>query len=247
MLLSPPPPPPEFAGEASRAPQASPGTGARIWLVRHGRVVSPTVAYGDEDVELSEEGAAQALDVAESFVSMNVVAVASSPLSRALAMGRAVAERTGAALEIDGRLREMNRGAWQGLERQEYQNRWRNCREDYWSNPLDWAPENGESEREVAARGIAALIDLVQAAGGGLGVVTAHRQLIRATVACALGLPPGRSHAMVLDPGHGVLLADTEGRWTLERTNVANPSAAHAAEPSDGPPGDVDVGHSPRP
>ena len=239
MLLSPPPPPPGFAGEPSREPLPATGTDARIWLVRHGRVEVPGSAYGDEDVRLSDEGRRQAVAVADAVRGEDVCGVWSSPLQRALTMGEAVAAGTGTPLTVDRRLAEMHRGAWQGIPRTEYQERWRAEADRYWSATLDWAAPGAEPERALAERGAAALADVVRGAGGGVALVTAHRQVIRATVAALLGIPPGRSYAMTLDPGHAVLMVDTPGGWTLERTNVANISAPLAAQPAGGPPRDV--------
>ncbi|MFT5735387.1 MAG: broad specificity phosphatase PhoE, partial [Planctomycetota bacterium] len=135
MLLSPP-----RAGrtrEPERAPRPALGTESRIWLIRHGRVDAADLAYGDADVPLSAEGQAQT-DAIEGQISayLQPALVAASPLQRARAMGEAVSRATGAPLRLDDRLKEMNRGDWQGLPRTEYAERWRAAAGDYWRDPL---------------------------------------------------------------------------------------------------------------
>ena len=239
MLLSPPPPPEGFQGEAERTPRASLGTGALLWLVRHGRVTVPDVAYGDSDVPLSEEGLRQTEAVARSMASQPVRHVQSSPLQRARRLGEAIAGATGSPLRLDDRLKELHRGDWQGLARTEYAERWARERRRYWDAPLTWRGHGGESEEQMVERAWPALVEAVEMAEGAVAVVTAHRQVIRGLTAAAIGVGPGASHRMELDPAHGVLLRDALGGWILERTNAPSPGAPHAAEPPDGPPEDV--------
>ena len=244
MLLSPPPPPTSVPHGGSHEPEREPrpglGTESRIWLVRHGRVSAPTTAYGDDDVPLSEEGQAETQRVgASAGGDLNPVIVIASPLIRARAMGEAIAESAAVSLELDPRLKEMNRGDWQGLERTEYAARWLRASEAYWADTLHWHGHGGESEAMLAERTYPVLQAAALAAAGGTGVIAAHRQVIRSIVAAALGLPPGASHGMQLDPAHAVLLADTGDRWTLLRTNVPSLGAPHLTEPDSGPPEDV--------
>ncbi|MEM1453474.1 MAG: histidine phosphatase family protein [Planctomycetota bacterium] len=239
MSLSPPPRPEGVPVEPERDPVSSGGTEASVWLVRHGRVRTPTVAYGDGDVPLSEDGVRQTEEVARSFAAMDVKVVVASPLERARTMGSAIAGVAGVELGVDGRLAEMHRGAWQGLERTAYAARWADAAAEYWRAPHVWRGHGGESEEQVVARAWPALEEAVEAAAGGVAVVAAHRQVIRALVAAAIGVPAGASHALALDPGHAMLLRDAAAGWILERTNVARPGAPRRTDPEDGPPEDV--------
>ena len=132
-----------------------------------------------------------------------------------------------------------HRGDWQGLTRTEYAERWAHERVNYWDAPLTWRAHGGESEEELVARAWPALVEAAEMAQGAVGVLTAHRQVIRGLTAAAIGVAPGASHRMQLDPAHGVLLRDAVGGWILERTNAPAPGSPHAAEPPDGPPEDV--------
>jgi broad specificity phosphatase PhoE len=114
MLLSPPLRPRALDPESEREPRASLGSEALLWLVRHGRVTARDIAYGDDDVPLSSDGETQTHAVAESFRTVDVTYVATSPLQRARAMGEAVARACGVPVEVDTRLAELHRGDWQG-------------------------------------------------------------------------------------------------------------------------------------
>ncbi|MEM9800560.1 MAG: histidine phosphatase family protein [Planctomycetota bacterium] len=238
-LLAPPPRPEGAPLESERVARASPGTGARVWLVRHGRVVAADVAYGDEDVTLSKEGIEQSDAVAGSLAEAPLQRVASSPLQRALVLGEKVAEAAGLDCRVDPRFAELHRGRWQGLPRVDYVERWAADAEAYWRDPMRWRGHGGETEEELVERAWPALIEVVESVDGGVAAVAAHRQVLRALVAAAIGVPPARSHALHLDPAHAFLLHDASSGWILERTNVARPGAPPATETDDGPPEDV--------
>ena len=226
--------------EPEREPRPGLGTESRVWLVRHGRVSAPDTAYGDDDVPLSEEGRAQTrAQGASAAEGLDAALVIASPLIRARAMGEAIAEASGAPLRLDARLKEMNRGDWQGLPRTEYAARWLSAAGEYWADTLHWRGHGGESEAMLAERTYPVLEAAAREAAGGIGVIAAHRQVIRCLVAAALGLPPGQSHGMELEPSHAVLLSDTGNRWTLLRANVPRIGARHLTEPESGPPQDV--------
>jgi broad specificity phosphatase PhoE len=249
MRLTPPPCPPELAERLAaldppHEPWQGPGRGTRVWLVRHGSVDAGDIAYGDMDVPLSELGRRETVRAASDLAELAPAAVWSSPLSRARALGEEVARRTGCPLVFDARLRELYRGAWQGLARVDYEQRWRAEGFAYWSTPFDWCGHGGESERALRARVVGALGDALEQLGARAAepatlVVTAHRQALRALVGALLGLPATASHGLVLDPAAAILCVDEPDGWTLVRTNLPSARSVHAAEPHDGPPRDV--------
>src|SRR5947209_4507000 len=100
--------PPAIPDDSSApAPSPRPGweSGASVWLVRHGDVEDEwqARAYGNLDVPLSGEGHAQTRALCSAFAGLPLARVSSSPLSRALALGRGLAQATGATLVVDER------------------------------------------------------------------------------------------------------------------------------------------------
>lgn len=203
-------------------PALSTGSGARIWLVRHAEVHADwaETAYGDSDVPLSETGERQTAEVGARFRGARLELVASSPLARALALGRAVSEATGAPLALDARLREVSRGAWQGIPRGEFEARWHADRAAFLADPWRWKGHGGESDAELFARGFPALLEVVARASGGTALVASHQNLLRALVTGALGLGAPESLGLWTAPAHAMLLVDTPGGWRLALRNV---------------------------
>ena len=87
-------------------------------LVRHGETDDnrpPLRFQGWRDTPLNDHGREQAANLAERVKGEGIAAIWSSDLSRARETGEIVAERLGiATIELDPRLREANRGDWEG-------------------------------------------------------------------------------------------------------------------------------------
>jgi broad specificity phosphatase PhoE len=163
-----------------------------LLLIRHGetalnvaRVLQPA------DTPLSARGIAQAEALASRLATMNVRAIVSSDLPRALRTAQAIAAATGAAIETTTLLHERNFGDWRGRPYDGMD-----------VDPLTMvdAPPNGESAAAFAQRVAAAFAHVVARrtamgadSGGTLAVVT-HGLVIRALLAAhvqlAGGLPP---------------------------------------------------------
>jgi 2,3-bisphosphoglycerate-dependent phosphoglycerate mutase len=154
-----------------------------LLLIRHGetafnvaRVLQPA------DTPLSARGVQQAEALARRLASMNVRAILSSDLPRALRTAQAIAAATGARIETSELLQERNFGAWRGLSY-----------DDMVVNPLTTleAPPGGESAGAFAQRVAQAFALAVQrrsVAQGTLAIVT-HGLVIRAMLAAHVRLP----------------------------------------------------------
>jgi len=226
-ILAPPPRPPR-AAPAAAPPAAAPlGTGGRLWLVRHARVARALrpVAYGSQDVPLSHAGRAQTRRMGEAFRGLEVNALASSDLARARAMGAAIARATGAALRETPALREIDRGRWQGVSREEFHARWMATAEEYWRDPYRWRVPGGDSDESLTARAWPEVERAVRAAAGGTAVIAAHNNLIRVVVARALGVETPDSYRFATDPARATLLVDRPDGWELRALNVERPDA----------------------
>jgi broad specificity phosphatase PhoE len=89
-----------------------------LFLARHGQTddnVEPIRAQGFTDTPLNEVGIAQAHALAERVAAdFEIQSLWSSDLSRAVTTATIVGERIGLEPQIDPRLRESNRGDWEG-------------------------------------------------------------------------------------------------------------------------------------
>jgi broad specificity phosphatase PhoE len=98
-----------------------------LYLARHGETndnLEPIRVQGFTDTPLNETGRRQAAELAERVAHLGLVSLWSSDLSRARETAEMVAERVGLKVRLDARLREANRGRWEGhrfidIEREE--------------------------------------------------------------------------------------------------------------------------------
>jgi broad specificity phosphatase PhoE len=145
----------------------APGHDGTILLARHGQTddnLEPIRAQGFRDTPLNDTGRRQAQGLAERLATYGIVSLWSSDLSRARETAEIVGARLGLDPRLDPRLREANRGRWEGrlfieIERVEpdYYAAWRRAGE-YFRFP------GGESLREQLDRVSAAIEDVRRAA-----------------------------------------------------------------------------------
>jgi broad specificity phosphatase PhoE len=98
----------ELAGDAGLA---------RIYLARHGETDDnrePVRFQGFKDTELNEVGRGQAAELAERAAELGIASLWSSDLERARHTAEIVGGRLGLEPRLDARLRESNRGRWEG-------------------------------------------------------------------------------------------------------------------------------------
>lgn len=187
-------------------------TSTRLYMARHGRVHADWRGrvYGDLDVPLAPEGEEQSLRVAELFRGRKPDAVLSSGLSRADHTALAIARTSGAGEERvvrDGRLRELHRGRWAGLDRAGVEA----------LEPGGWArweeaegvlaPPGGETLEHLHERVTRALDEQCALHAGGVLAVVAHKWVLRVALAEALGLPAARLARLAV-PTSGLVALD---------------------------------------
>ncbi|MFT7670693.1 MAG: broad specificity phosphatase PhoE [Planctomycetota bacterium] len=222
--IGPPPQPAGYTPSTLGLPTApSLGNGTKLWLLRHAEVAESwhDKAYGSKDVPLSETGALDTKRLAKCFAKIQVDAVLSSSLTRALTMGEHVAEASSAPLQSTFALREMDRGDWQGLLKSTFIANWSAEADHYWSDPFRWHTPNGEGDELVFARAWPELERALGEVAGGTLVVTAHGQLIRVLISRMLGLNISESYDYYPDPAHASLLVDTQDGWQLSSQNLS--------------------------
>jgi broad specificity phosphatase PhoE len=88
-----------------------------ILLARHGETddnIEPIRAQGFTDTPLNAVGRGQAAELAERVADMEIASLWASDLQRANETARVVGERIGLTPTLDPRLRESDRGEWEG-------------------------------------------------------------------------------------------------------------------------------------
>jgi broad specificity phosphatase PhoE len=152
-----------------------------ILLARHGQTDAnkpPIRVQGFSDTPLNETGRRQAAELAERIADEGIASLWSSDLSRALETAEIVGTRIALEPRLDPRLREANRGQWEGrlfvdIEREQPERyaAWLRAGEEF-------RFPGGESLREQSDR-VSAALDDVERAGELPALVVCHGGSIR--------------------------------------------------------------------
>ncbi len=167
----------------------------RIILVRHGHVdwLAPERFRGRAELPLSDLGRRQARAAAGYIAATwKPEAVYTSPLGRCRDTGAAIAAPF--QLEprpIDG-LCDIDYGEWQGLTRDQAQERWPAETELWFRAPHLAAIPGGETLAALLSRATAALRDILRRNPGGTVALVGHDSVNRALLLFALELPLSR-------------------------------------------------------
>jgi glucosyl-3-phosphoglycerate phosphatase len=210
-------------------------TTRRLVMLRHGQTEfnADSRMQGQLDTHLSDVGRAQALAAAEVLAKRQPVLIVTSDLRRAYDTAVVLAERTGVRLRVDNRLRETHLGDWQGMTHAQIDAVAPGARLA-WREDAAWAPHNGESRVDVAARSMPLIAELVstEPEWGASDeserpvMLVAHGGLIAALTAALLRLPVANWPALggmgnaswTQLSGHWI---DDSIRWRLDVWNAS--------------------------
>jgi broad specificity phosphatase PhoE/ribonuclease HI len=177
------------------------GRATRTLLLRHGQTALSTERRfaGRGDIPLTEAGRRQAAGAAARLAALGGIdLIVTSPLQRARRTAQAVAEATGAPLQVEDDLAETDFGQWEGLTFAEASAKWPD-EVSAWLSSADVAPPGGESFADVARRVVAALDRLLAAHEFRTLLLVSHVTPIK-TLACrAMLAPPAAMFRIHLD------------------------------------------------
>jgi broad specificity phosphatase PhoE len=154
---------------------------SRILLARHGETddnLEPLRFQGFRDTPLNDTGRRQAGELAERVADDGIVSLWSSDLVRASETAEIVGAHLGLPVRLDARLREANRGEWEGHVFEEIARAEPESYAAWMRAGADFRFPGGESLREQQDRVSAALED-VRRSGELPALVVAHGGSIR--------------------------------------------------------------------
>jgi broad specificity phosphatase PhoE len=180
-----------------------PASFVRLFLVRHAEALANTdLRYlGSRDDPLTARGQWQALQLAQAFAPLDLAAVYTSPLTRAVTTAMPIAEAHRLSLIPEPRLVEAAMGTWEGLRRAEILARSADdaARHQQWEADPTCAPPGGEALADVQARVVACVHDLAERHAGAAVVLVSHVGPIKALLCTAMDVPLTTGQRLFLD------------------------------------------------
>ncbi len=162
------------------------------WLiVRHGETEwnAQGRVQGHTDVGLSERGVLQGQAICARLAGVEIDVAYSSDLRRSAETARQILGQREVPLRTTDRLREYNKGIFEGLTPEETGQRYPELYAASQVNDLDFAPPGGESIRQASAR-IACFISRMKAQHQDDSVlIVGHGGTLRAAIVALMELP----------------------------------------------------------
>ena len=160
-----------------------------IILIRHGETEwnVEEVFRGRIDIELNETGMKQAELLAEYLSNVEIDAIYSSPLGRALKTAEVIASYHKLDVEIAPGLIDFDYGKWQGLSHQEVKDKYKELYAEWIKNPHQVKMPAGESLDDVRKRAMG-VVGSVIAKYKGTVVLVSHRVVNKVLICALLGL-----------------------------------------------------------
>jgi broad specificity phosphatase PhoE len=141
-------------------------------------------------VDLSDEGRAQVARLAARIAVDRIAAVHTSSMSRALETAQILARPLGLDPLQDDALREISHGRWEGLTREEVEERFPEEYAAWEADPFTFAPVGGESGIAVLARALPAVRRIVASHPDRTVLVVSHKATLRLVLSSLLGIDP---------------------------------------------------------
>lgn len=181
--------------------------GTKVFLVRHGESVDN--ASGDRfsgvrNSELTKKGFDQAMATGRMLQPEKIDRVYTSSMNRTVSTARAIQSLTQGALVIESRLREVDYGDWEGLTRQDVNQRFSEDYSNWKKDPMKYWPTTGENPEDALKRALTFLSDLestVVAENLRAVVVVTHKSIIRMLLCHLHGYPLSQLREIQVSPG----------------------------------------------
>lgn len=183
-----------------------------IFLLRHGETLwnKERRVMGRLEIPLNRMGTLQARRVAKIAPLLEIDAIYSSPLKRAVQTAYILSKGSDLPVKIDPDLTEFAFGRWEGCEFEELikDKTYRRFLKD----PLNTSVPGEETIRDVQKRGLKALRSAVKEFPRGRLLFVSHGDVIRAIVCHYLQLPLMEFRRLRIDNG-SLTAFEVNGRW----------------------------------
>ena len=166
----------------------------RVILIRHGETDwnKEQVFRGRVDIELNQIGKEQARAVAEALKGVNIVAIYSSPLSRALETAKIIGSYLNLKPKVDAGFFDFDYGDWQGMPHREVEKHYPDLYKKWHEEPHKLTMPGGENLGDVRKRATRALSKLLLRYDNQTVAIISHRVVNKVLLCAVLGL--GNAH-----------------------------------------------------
>ena len=176
----------------------------KLILVRHGEThwnKERRIQGGSSDIELNDTGLRQAQRLASFLKNENIAAIVSSPLKRAMATAKAIANHHHLPVEVDDELKELEVGELEGLGVSNLNTTFSQFLMQWWQDAGQEKLPKGESFVEVQQRSWKTVERLLAEHKNETVVVVSHYFVTLTIIFKALAFPLEYLTKLKLDPG----------------------------------------------
>ncbi len=162
-----------------------------VLLIRHGEVSEEGARrfIGQTDLPMSEDGEGEIRVLAHRLERIPLDAIYCSDLNRSRRTAELLADGRAIPLHVQPELREINLGAWEGLDRREVAERQPADYDERGRDIEHFRPPSGESFADLSARVLDFWRSAIEGAGPGTVAVAAHAGVNRVILCHVLGMP----------------------------------------------------------
>ena len=162
-----------------------------LLIVRHGETEwnAEGRIQGHTDIGLSEKGAEQARSLGKRLADRQIDVAYSSDLKRTSETAKLALSGRDITLNETPRLREYNKGIFEGMTLSEIQEKFPAEYPKYLEKDLSYAPEGGETTRDVSTRMASIFAEIKANHLDETVLVVSHGGVLRAAMVSLLGMP----------------------------------------------------------
>ncbi len=192
-----------------------------IYLVRHGQTAwnKEEIFRGRTDIPLDESGLKQADLVGQYFKGMEIHAIYSSPLSRALQTAQKIAQFHNLKVQPLQGIIDMSFGKWQGRPHQEIRENDKETYRQWRDEPHLVRLPGGEGLDDVRVRAMASLEEVIRNHPGKTLVLVSHRVICKVLICAILGLDNSHFWQITQDTTAINLIQHRDGKYILSLMN----------------------------
>jgi probable phosphoglycerate mutase len=166
-----------------------------LYFLRHGQTASSredTFCGSGLDPELTPEGLEMAQAFTGAYRDKPWQAVYCSALRRSIQTAQPLCEALGLTAQVRPELNEIGYGKWEGLTKDEVNQRHHDDYVSWLADPAWYAPTGGELAVVIAQRGLQIIEELKQGFTDGNVLIVSHKATIRIILCSLLGIEVGR-------------------------------------------------------